>query len=36
MKNGFYIYILYNNFQRKRSWSKPGEPSQTILKPDLH
>ena len=29
-------WIVYNNVQRKRSWSKPGEPPQTTSKADIH
>ena len=28
-------WITYDNNARKRSWSKPGEPSQTVAKPVL-
>ena len=28
-------WITYNNNMRKRSWSKPGEASQTVAKPIL-
>lgn len=29
-------WIVYDNVQRKRSWSKSGETSQRISKPDTH
>ena len=29
-------WIVYNNVVRKRSWSKPDEPPQTISKAELH
>ena len=29
-------WIVYNNVQRKRSWSKAGEPAETISKHILH
>jgi histone-lysine N-methyltransferase SETMAR len=29
-------WIVYNNVNRKRSWSKSGETSQRISKPDIH
>ncbi|CAK9827516.1 Mariner Mos1 transposase [Anthophora retusa] len=29
-------WIVYNNVSRKRSWSKPGEPAQSIAKAGLH
>ncbi|GFW70985.1 histone-lysine N-methyltransferase SETMAR [Trichonephila clavipes] len=29
-------WVIYNNIKRKRSWSRPGEPTQTISKADIH
>jgi len=29
-------WVVYNNIRRKRSWSRPGEPTQTTSKADLH
>ncbi|KAL7735182.1 hypothetical protein ACLKA6_014898 [Drosophila palustris] len=29
-------WIVYNNVNRKRSWSKHGEPTQTTSKADIH
>ena len=29
-------WIVYNNVNRKRSWSKQGEPAQTTSKADIH
>ena len=29
-------WVVYNNVNRKRSWSKPGEPAQTTSKADIH
>ena len=29
-------WVVYNNTERKRSWSKHGEPSQPTSKPELH
>ena len=29
-------WIVYNNIKRKRSWSRPGEPTQTTSKADIH
>ncbi|KHJ96074.1 transposase [Oesophagostomum dentatum] len=29
-------WIVYNNVTRKRSWSKPDEPGQTMSRADLH
>jgi len=29
-------WVTYNNIKRKKSWSKPGESSQTVAKRELH
>ncbi|GFU04942.1 mariner Mos1 transposase [Trichonephila clavipes] len=29
-------WVVYNNIKRKRSWSRPGEPTQTTSKADIH
>ena len=29
-------WVVYNYIKRKRSWSKPGEPTQTTSKADIH
>lgn len=29
-------WVVYNNIKRKKSWSKPGESSQTVAKSELH
>ncbi|KFM73857.1 Histone-lysine N-methyltransferase SETMAR, partial [Stegodyphus mimosarum] len=29
-------WVNYNNIERKRSWSRPGEPTRTTSKADIH
>ena len=29
-------WVVYNNIKRKKSWSRPREPAQTILKASIH
>nr|KAF6281895.1 hypothetical protein mPipKuh1_010196 [Pipistrellus kuhlii] len=29
-------WVVYNNIKRKRSWSRPGEPTQATSKADIH
>ncbi|GFV18741.1 mariner Mos1 transposase [Trichonephila clavipes] len=29
-------WVVYNNIKWKRSWSRPGEPTQTTSKADIH
>ena len=29
-------WVVYNNIERKRSWSRPGEPAQTTSKAGIH
>ncbi|GFX35038.1 mariner Mos1 transposase [Trichonephila clavipes] len=29
-------WVVYNNIKRKGSWSRPGEPTQTTSKADIH
>ncbi|GFW76484.1 mariner Mos1 transposase [Trichonephila clavipes] len=36
LKRGDEKWVVYNNIKQKRSWSRPGEPTQTTSKADIH